>query len=113
MGGVVRIPESVSSAQFCVLSPVNFHKNGKVTYFHQALLPVIVAPDNPNVIALAPEFITPQDGHDKQDCEQQTAKRWIKAHAQQFKDIQVTLLGDDLYSRQPLCELCLEKNVMP
>lgn len=85
------------------------HKNGKVTYFHQALLPVIVAPGNPNVISLAPEFITPQDGHDKQDCEQQAAKRWIKAYAQQFKDVQVTLLGDDLYSRQPLCELCLEK----
>jgi hypothetical protein len=86
------------------------HKNGTVTYFHQALLPVIVAPDNPHVISLAPEFITPQDGHDKQDCEIAAAKRWIDDHAQQFKDVEVTLLGDDLYSRQPLCELCLEKS---
>ncbi len=84
------------------------HNNGTVTYFHQALLPVIVAPGNPQVISLAPELITPQDGHDKQDCEQQAAKRWIKAHAEQFQDVQITLLGDDLYSRQPLCELCLE-----
>ena len=37
------------------------HKNGTVTYFHQALMPVIVAPGNPNVISLAPELITPQD----------------------------------------------------
>jgi hypothetical protein len=85
------------------------HQNGTVSYSHQALLPVIVAPDNPHVISLAPEFITPQDGHDKQDCELEAAKRWINAHAQQFKDIEVTLLGDDLYSHQPLCELCLEQ----
>ena len=84
------------------------HKNGTVTYCHQALLPVIVAPGNSNVISLTPELITPQDGHDKQDCEQQAAKRWIKAQKPQFQDVQVTLLGDDLYSRQPLCELSLE-----
>ena len=85
------------------------HQNGTVSYFHQALLPVIVAPDNPQVISLAPEFITPQDGHQKQDCEIAAAKRWIQAHAHQFKGTEVTLLGDDLYSRQPLCELCLEQ----
>jgi hypothetical protein len=85
------------------------HQNGTVSYSHQALLPVIVAPDNPHVISLAPEFITPQDGHEKQDGELEAAKRWINRHAQQFQNIEVTLLGDDLYSRQPLCELCLEK----
>lgn len=85
------------------------HKNGSVTYFHQVITPVIVAPGNENVIALAPEFITPQDGHNKQDCEQAAAKRWITAHAHQFKDTPITLLGDDLYSKQPLCEQCLEQ----
>jgi hypothetical protein len=30
---------------------------------------VIVAPGNPRVIPLEPEFVTPQDGHEKQDCE--------------------------------------------
>lgn len=35
------------------------HKNGKVTYFHSAIFPVIVAPGHETVIALAPEFITP------------------------------------------------------
>ena len=52
------------------------HKNGKVDYFHQAITPVIVAPNNPRVMSLPPEFITPQDGHNKQDCENTAAKRW-------------------------------------
>ncbi len=86
------------------------HKDGSISYFHQAILPVIVAPDKPEVISLAPEFIRSQDGHDKQDCEQQAAKRWLTAHAKQFVGQAVTLLGDDIYSRQPLCELCLEEN---
>ena len=84
------------------------HKNGQVTYSHSALLPVIIAPNKEAVISLAPEFITPQDGHEKQDCEQNATKRWIIQHRELFSDQDVTLLGDDLYSNQPLCEHCLE-----
>ena len=39
------------------------HKSGEITYYHSAVTPVIVAPGRPEVIALRPEFITPQDGH--------------------------------------------------
>jgi hypothetical protein len=84
------------------------HKNGNVTNFHSVILPVIVAPGLKHVIGLSPEFIIPQDGSEKQDCEQNAAKRWIASHGSQFNDDSVTLLGDDLYSRQPLCELCLQ-----
>ena len=80
------------------------HKDGKVTYFHSAILPVIVAPGESQVISLAPEFITPQDGHEKQDCEVAAAKRWITAHAADFIGEKITFLGDDLYSHQPMCE---------
>lgn len=83
-------------------------KQGKVTYHHQALLPVIVSPEQESVISLPPEFITPQDGSEKQDCEQNAAKRWLKNHAQWFEDQPITLLGDDLYSRQPMVESALE-----
>ena len=38
------------------------------------------------------------------------AKRWVKQHSQQFKPHSVTLLGDDLYSNQPLCEVIVENN---
>jgi hypothetical protein len=39
------------------------------------LTPVIVAPGQPHAIALRPEFIIPQDGPTKQDCEVAAAKR--------------------------------------
>jgi len=74
-----------------------------VTYSHSAILPVIVCPEQIQVISLAPEFITPQDGHKKQDCEVAAAKRWIKNHGQEFTGQLITLLGDDLYSHQPMC----------
>jgi hypothetical protein len=84
-------------------------RNGVTTYFHSAITPVIVAPGNNRVIALEPEFITPQDGHDKQDCEQAAAKRWINTHAEQYAAQKVTISADDLHCKQPFCELLLEK----
>ena len=84
------------------------HRNGTTTYSHSAITPVIVAPGNNNVIALQPEFITPQDGHKKQDCENAAAKRWIRHHSQEYSKFGFTILGDDLYCKQPLCELMLE-----
>ena len=78
-------------------------KRGEVTYYHSAVTPVLVAPGQPEVIALRPEFITPQDGHTKQDCEIAAAKRWLEANATRYRDGAVTLLGDDLYAHQPFC----------
>jgi hypothetical protein len=95
----------------CAQCSQRTHQTGRVTYHHSAILPVIVAPGQAQVIALAPEFITPQDGHDKQDCEVAAAKRWIRAHASVFGEQGVTLLGDDLYSHQPLVEHCLESGM--
>jgi len=83
--------------------------NGVTAYFHSAITPVIVAPGNKRVMALEPEFIVPQDGHDKQDCEQTAGKRWINEHAEQYAPKKATLSGDDLYCKQPFCELALDK----
>ena len=79
-------------------------RSGQVTYSHKAILPVIVPPAQSTVISLPPEMISPQDGHAKQDCEQAAAKRWIASAPKPFKGQAVTLLGDDLFSRQPMCE---------
>lgn len=92
----------------CQQCSTRTHRNGRVTYSHSAILPVIVAPGQAQVIALAPEFIRPQDGTDKQDCEVEAAKRWLQAHAQQFARQPITLLGDDLYSHQPMGQQCLD-----
>lgn len=91
----------------CQQCSTRTHKNGRVTHFHSAILPVIVAPGQPQVIALTPEFVQPQDGTDKQDCEVAAAKRWMQFHAQQFRGQPITLLGDDLYSHQPMVQQCL------
>ena len=80
------------------------HKNGDITYHHDVVAPVLVSPGNDTVISLSPEFVTPQDGKDKQDCETAAAKRWINANALLLHGLEITILGDDLYSRQPMCK---------
>jgi hypothetical protein len=81
------------------------HKDGSKTYSHSAITPVFVAPGNKKVISLPPEFITPQDGHNKQDCENVAAKRWLNQYAPIYKALGITILGDDLYCKQPICDL--------
>jgi hypothetical protein len=53
------------------------HQSGEKTNYHSAITPVIVAPGHEQAISLRPEFITPQDGHTKQDCEIAAGKRWL------------------------------------
>jgi hypothetical protein len=83
--------------------------NGHTLYYHPAITPVIVCPGHAQVIALPPEYIMPQDGHDKQDCERAAGKRWLAKYAKQVAPHGVTLLGDDLYSTQPFCTLVLQQ----
>ncbi len=81
------------------------HKEGVITYSHSALTPVLVKPGLNKVISLPPEHITPQDGHDKQDCENAAFKRWIGKHGARYKGLGITCTGDDLYSKNPICEM--------
>jgi hypothetical protein len=83
------------------------HADGKTTHFHSAITPVIVSPGHSQVVPLRPEFITPQDGQVKQDCEINAAKRWLAAHAGRYSTGNDTLLGDDLYAHQPFCRQVL------
>jgi hypothetical protein len=86
------------------------HSSGALTYYHSAITPVIVAPGQKHAIALRPEFIVPQDGHDKQDCEIAASKRWLDKEAARYRKAlnnNVTYLGDDLYAHQPFCRRVL------
>jgi len=83
------------------------HAEGQTTHFHSAITPVIVSPSHTQVVPLRPEFITPQDGQAKQDCEINAAKRWLCAHAARYTTGNDTLLGDDLYAHQPFCRQVL------
>lgn len=79
-----------------------------IHYSHAMVTAVLLKPGFPHVIDLPPEFIVPQDGHDKQDSELAAAKRWLSQHASRYQEYGVTLLGDDLYSHQPFCEEVLK-----
>jgi len=87
------------------------HKDSSITYSHSAVIPAIVVPGKNRVIPLAPEFITPQDGSKKQDCENAAAKRWVKKYAPLYRDLGIAILGDDLYCKQPFCSLLLEERL--
>src|SRR5712691_18045 len=45
------------------------------------------------------------------DCEQEAGKRWISKAAEVVASHQVTLLGDDLSSKQPFCALALPQGL--
>jgi hypothetical protein len=83
------------------------HADGTTTHYHRAITPVIVSPGCSQVVPLRPEFIQPQDGTTKQDCEINAAKRWLSAHAERYTSGNDTLLGDDLYAHQPFCRQVL------
>ncbi|VGO18346.1 hypothetical protein [Pontiella sulfatireligans] len=87
-----------SSKVHCKNCSTRQHKNGSITYHHSA-----ITPGRSQAIALRPEFIVPQDGAEKQDCEINAAKRWLAANGAFYHTGNDTLLGDDLYSRQPFC----------
>lgn len=85
-------------------------KNGKTLNRHIVVTPVLLAPGQRNVVMLPPEFVTPQDGHAKQDCELAASARWLKQWGPHYGAWGVTYLGDDLYCHQPHCERVLEQN---
>jgi hypothetical protein len=76
-------------------------------YFHAMLAATIVAPGHNRAVPLEPEFITPQDGHDKQDCESRAVRRWLVTHGKRYARFRPIYLGDDLFSRQPICQAVL------
>jgi hypothetical protein len=100
-----------SESIHCPSCMVSKHRDGRVTYTHSVLLPAVVSPEQSQVLSLQPEFLSPQDGHDRQDCEFQAALRWIDRHGAQLSPIGVTLLGDDLYSRTPIITAAQEQEL--
>ena len=86
------------------------HKDEMVYYSHSVIAPVLVAPGSSSVYCLEPEFIVPQDGAEKQDCEQNAFKRWVERNRHRLPE-KVTLMADDLHCHQPTCELCLDHDL--
>jgi hypothetical protein len=79
-----------------------------VEYRHSLLAATLVCPGHNPAAPLQPEFIVPQDGHDKQDCESRAMRRWLAAHGAHYARLRPVYLGDDLYLRQPSCQAVLD-----
>ena len=101
--------QSFSSEKISCQNCTKHEKSGRVRYSHSVVPPVLVSPERSEVISLEPEFVLPQDGDEKGDCERKAAKRWLSSRAQHYPLDKVIVLGDDLYCSQPHCEAVLAK----
>ncbi|MDX6342786.1 MAG: hypothetical protein QOH87_2924 [Trebonia sp.] len=77
------------------------HKTGAVSYYHQMLAAVLVHPDFPEVIPLAPEPIQRRDGQDKNDCERNAARRWLRQFRKDHPHLPIIVTEDALGSNAP------------
>ena len=84
------------------------HRDGRTVYYHSAITPTIVKPGANQVLSLEPQFIEPQDGTKKQDCENAAGKRWLAGAGLHYAEHGLTILADDLYCNEPMCRLMLE-----
>ena len=77
------------------------HKDGHLSNYHQMVGAVLVHPNFPEVIPLAPEPIQRQDGQKKNDCERNAARRWLKHFRQEHPHLPVIVTEDALSSNAP------------
>lgn len=80
------------------------HSGGRKSYSHQVLQGGIMHPDCAQVIPFMPEQIVNMDGKDKQDCEMNAAKRFVKKLREGFPQLGLLIGGDALFSKQPIIE---------
>ena len=93
-----------SSQLDCPRCLVKEHKDGTRQYSHQILQATVVHPELRQVIPFAPEFIGNEDGHDKQDCKINAAKRLIARLRGSYAQLPFIIVGDGLYSKMPFIQ---------
>ena len=83
-------------------------KDDKIDYYHVILAPAIVQANQKEILPIEPEFLEPQDGHDKQDSELAAFYRWLTSYGKRYARYGAILLGDDLYCNEPACRKMLK-----
>lgn len=84
---------------------VKTKRNGEEQYYHQLLAAVQVHPQWSEVFAVGGEAILRQDGSEKNDCEQNAAKRLVPRISQALPDERLLYLADGLYATGPFIHL--------
>jgi len=80
------------------------YRDGSITYSHQMLGAALIHPDRREVIPLMPEPIVKQDGSEKNDCERNTAKRFIAKLRQDHPHLKFIVTEEGLSSNAPHIE---------
>ena len=88
----------------CPHCSIRQRSDGKIEYFHSFVGATLVAPGHKTALPLPPEFVRPQDGHKKQDCESVAVRRWLERVGPSVTWLNPVFLGDDLYAKQPICD---------
>jgi hypothetical protein len=79
--------------------------NGRKENYHCLLSATVVAPGHSKVIPLMPEFVSTQDGAQKQDCERNAVKRWFAKNGARLAPLRPIFLGDDLFACHPVAKM--------
>lgn len=87
------------------------HHEGQVSYYHYMLGAVLLHPDRREVIPLAPEPIVKADGHTKNDCERNAAKRLLADIRREHPHLKMIITEDSLSSNGPHIRLLKELNM--
>ena len=98
-----------SAKQSCPHCLVKNLRNGEQRYYHQMLGAVQMHPEVKTVFTVGGEAIMRQDGCEKNDCEQNAAKRLIPRVAQQLQQDKLLFVLDGLYATGPMIELIGEQ----
>lgn len=83
-------------------------KTGKEYYCHQVLQGAIVKPGLRQVIPIMPEEIKTQDGDQKEDCEINAFKRFIRKFRKDHDKLEIVINADALYASTPVIETIKE-----
>jgi hypothetical protein len=87
------------------------HRNGTLTSAHHLLGAALIHPDKREVMPLMPEPIMKQDGTEKNDCERNTAKRFLAKFRHDYPDLKVIVTEDSLSSNAPHIETLQDDDV--
>lgn len=86
-------------------------QDGSVSYYHQMFGVCVVHPEKKNVIPLCPEPILKEDGADKNDCERNACKRFLKHFRREHPHLKGIFLADGLSSNAPNIEMLKEHHL--
>ena len=100
------------SCDQCIRYNDKEESNKEIRFGHNVLAASMVHPDQREVFSLCPEPIVLQDGVDKNDCEINAFKRFIKDFRREHHKLKAVFTMDALYASTPVIEL-LQENKIP